>query len=126
MAGVALPSEPAAGMKVPDSTAQAYTCIASTTFSFGLTFIRQLFPIGNKEATGRVFIIFLETPKLVEHNRHEDTHMKIGIIGAGAIRQAVARQVLTRGPDALPTNSRGPESPLGIGQQPGARTRAVP
>src|SRR5258708_39931781 len=51
--------------------------------------------------------------------------MKMGIIGAGAIGQAVARQVVTAGHDALLRNSRGPDSLREIVQQLGARARAV-
>ncbi len=51
--------------------------------------------------------------------------MKIGIIGAGAIGQSVARQVVTAGHDALLSNSRGPDSLREIVQQLGARAHAV-
>lgn len=51
--------------------------------------------------------------------------MKIGIIGAGAIGQAVARQVVTAGHEALLSNSRGPDSLRDIVQQLGAHARAV-
>jgi predicted dinucleotide-binding enzyme len=51
--------------------------------------------------------------------------MKVGIIGAGAIGQAVARQVVTAGHDALLSNSRGPGSLREIVQQLGARAHAV-
>src|SRR5258706_12145209 len=52
--------------------------------------------------------------------------MKIGIIGAGAIGQSVARQVVTAGHEALLSNSRGPDSLREIVQQLGPHARAVP
>jgi predicted dinucleotide-binding enzyme len=51
--------------------------------------------------------------------------LKIGIIGAGAIGQAVAKQVVTAGHEALLSNSRGPDSLRDIVQQLGARAHAV-
>lgn len=51
--------------------------------------------------------------------------MKIGIIGAGAIGQAVAKQVVTAGHEALLSNSRGPDSLRDVVQRLGARAHAV-
>jgi predicted dinucleotide-binding enzyme len=51
--------------------------------------------------------------------------MKIGIIGAGSIGQAVARQVVTAGHEALLSNSRGPDSLRDAVRQLGAGARAV-
>jgi predicted dinucleotide-binding enzyme len=52
--------------------------------------------------------------------------MKIGIIGAGAIGQAVAKQVVLAGHEALLSNSRGPDSLREIVQQIGPRARPAP
>lgn len=51
--------------------------------------------------------------------------MRIGIIGAGAIGQAVARHVVTAGHEALLSNSRGPDALRDVAQRLGARARAV-
>jgi len=51
--------------------------------------------------------------------------MKIGIIGAGAIGQAVAKQVVTAGHEALLSNSRGPDSLRDIVRELGNRARPV-
>lgn len=51
--------------------------------------------------------------------------MKIGIIGAGSIGQAAARQIVNAGHEALLSNSRGPETLGEIVQQLGPRARAV-
>lgn len=51
--------------------------------------------------------------------------MKIGIIGAGSIGQAVAKQVVTAGHEALLSNSRGPDSLRDVVRQLGDRARAV-
>ena len=51
--------------------------------------------------------------------------MKIGIIGAGAIGQSVATQVVRAGHEALLANSRGPDSMAGIVTRLGERSHAV-
>ena len=51
--------------------------------------------------------------------------MKIGIIGAGAIGQSVATQVVRAGHEALLANSRGPDSMAGIVARLGERSHAV-
>ena len=51
--------------------------------------------------------------------------MKIGIIGAGAIGQAVAKQVVTAGHEALLSNSHGPDSLRDVVRELGPRARAV-
>lgn len=51
--------------------------------------------------------------------------MKIGIIGAGSIGQAVAKQVVAAGHEALLSNSRGPDSLRDVVQQLGKGARAV-
>jgi len=51
--------------------------------------------------------------------------MKIGIIGAGAIGQSVATQVVRAGHEALLANSRGPDSMAGIVTRLGERSHAI-
>lgn len=50
--------------------------------------------------------------------------MTIGIIGAGGIGQAFARQVAQAGFDVILSNSRSPESLIGVAQELGPRARA--
>jgi predicted dinucleotide-binding enzyme len=51
--------------------------------------------------------------------------MKIGIIGAGGIGLAFAKQVRKAGYDVLISNSRGPESLTGVVEQLGGNTKAA-
>ena len=51
--------------------------------------------------------------------------MTLGIIGAGAIGQALARQALHAGHDAVLANRRGPESLTAIAAQLGATAGTI-
>jgi 8-hydroxy-5-deazaflavin:NADPH oxidoreductase len=50
--------------------------------------------------------------------------MKIGIIGAGAIGSAIAKQLASKGMDAMIANSRGPESLSGLAAELGPHIKA--